>query len=84
MGYALDAELCRYSLFVFGIHLQHDELSGHVLRDRFYFGRDRFARPAPIRPEIDQDRHAGILNHVAKCLCVRFDRAGHRRQRSFA
>jgi hypothetical protein len=73
---ALHAKTCRQFRVALGIDFQNESASGHLVRQRFYFGRGHAAGTAPFRPEIDEHRDAGFAGDLVESGCVHIDGFG--------
>jgi len=54
-----------------GVDLEDDGLSSQIGSGAGDFGSCHAARATPLCPEIDEYRHAGMLNHVVKKVDIR-------------
>jgi hypothetical protein len=64
------------------VNFQHKRLSSHVLCRTRHFGSGGMTRPAPLRPEVYENRHAGGIHDFVKKSCIYLERFIDRRQRS--
>jgi hypothetical protein len=79
-----NVESSRQSLLLVGIHLEDDGMAGHIAGSLRNFGSGSPAWPAPLGPEIYQDRNTRALNDLIEQLIVRLKRLIAWGQLSFA
>ncbi len=60
----------RKLLVLVGVDLQDDGSSGHIFCGPGDLRSCRPARPAPIRPEVDQDGDAGVSHNLVEQDCI--------------
>jgi hypothetical protein len=76
-----DAILSAEARELFRVHFCHNEIARRFIRDFDHFGRDHFARTAPGRPEIHQDRQSGATRQrIETQIALDIDGLPRRRQ----
>ena len=67
----------------FGVNLDHHCFPGHVLCCARNLRRCSAARPAPSRPEVDQDRNLSVFNDFVEKSGIRRERFRNRSEFGF-
>jgi hypothetical protein len=83
VGDAAYLEPCCELLVLVCIDLQHKSVSRHILRRARNLWSGSVTRPAPLRPEVNKNRDARVLDDLVEERRVYLQRLVERWQRSF-